>query len=334
MDRLRYIWIFLLFYSASCERDDTINNFPADVSFDVSDRLLEGRGITCIDFDDDGDPYIGSGTYLYHMDGSKLKDYNLGYSVLDLAVAPDQSVWIGTSGGGLCHFNEGQTEWYTTENAGLPRNIVMKVEAIPDGRIWFTSCAHMLGGLGVYDGKRFSFLTPENSPLNQNLITDIETDSNGAVYISTAGTVGMTNIYRIKDNSWKCLGTEEGTFYWTFNFSVSQGGVIFLVEDFSLSSTLRANRLFKYSDNDWGEVTLMDTQKLPYFCITGTDKRDYCWLTSSSEDELALNVYTGKKWISSPGGIITGGMVTVIKSDNDNNIWIGTYNDGIFILKQ
>jgi len=334
MNRLKYLFILLLFSAVSCERDDAVNHFPPEVKFDVSDRLLEGHPVTCIDFDDDGNPWIGSGTFIYHMEGSSLEDYNLGYSVLDLAVAPDQSVWVGTSGGGLCHFQGGQTTWYTMENAGLPRDYVMNVEAAPDGRIWFASCAHKLGGLGIYDGKKFTFLTPENSPLNQNIIDDIEINEDGIVYISTSGTVGMTNIYSIDDNDWKCLGSEEGTFYWVFNFTISPSGIIYLVEDFSLSSAMRTNKLYSYSDNEWENIILEEGQQIGFFGMTGTDRRDYCWVPSASQEGLVMMVYTGKKWEISPADFITGDIITVIEADNNNNIWIGTYTDGIFILNQ
>jgi len=334
MNRFIYLFVLLLFPAVSCEKEDAVNHFPAEVKFDISNRLLEGRGITCIDFDSEGNPWIGSGTYLYHMEGSSLNDYNLGYPVLDLAVAPDQSVWIGTNGGGLCHFRDGQTTWYTKENAGLPRDLVMNVEAAPDGRIWFASCAHKLGGLGIYDGKGFTFLTPENSPLNQNIIDDIEIDSDGIVYISTSGTVGKSNIYSIDGNKWKCLGSEEGTFYWVFNLSISPSGMIYLVEDFSLSSTMQTNKLHRYSRNEWENIPLEEGRQIGFFGITGSDRRNYCWVPSAGREGLFMMVYTGKKWEISPADFITGDIITAIEADNDNNMWIGTDTDGICMLNQ
>ena len=90
MNSTKYLCILLLIAVVSCESTDVVNHFPAEVKFDVSGHLLEGRGITCIDFDDEGNPLIGSGTFLYQIKGGSLKDYNLGYPVLDLAVAPDR----------------------------------------------------------------------------------------------------------------------------------------------------------------------------------------------------------------------------------------------------
>jgi len=328
------LFILSFLVTVSCQKDDLVNSFPPEVSFDISQRLLEGQPITCIDFDRDGNAYIGSGTMLFHSDGNDLKNYDIGSSIIDLAVAPDQTVWIGTKDSGLCHLTGEQLEYYTTENAGLPRDLVMNVEAAPDGKIWFASCAHLLGGLGIYDGRKFTFLTPENSPLNQNIIADIEIDDEGSVYIATAGTVGRTNIYRIRDNSWECLGNEEGTFYWVFSFTISPSGTIYLVEDFSLSSSFRTNRLLRLEDDEWENIDLGDDQQISFFSAIKADKRDYCWLTTSRGNGLVLYVYNGKSCVSSPQGLITGNIITAIETDNENNIWIGTYTDGIFILNQ
>lgn len=334
MNRLLCLFILCAFLIVSCEDDDYLNKYPAEISFDVTYRLLEGKPIRCIDFDEQGNAYIGSGKDLHYSNGSIQKTYTLDYDILDLAVAPDQTVWIGTKDGGLCHFTHRDFEWYNSENAGLPRDYVMNVEASPDGKVWFASCAHKLGGLGIYDGRKFTFLTPENSPLNQNLIVDIEIDNEGYVYIATGGKVGRTNIYRIKDNQWRCLGEEEGTFYWVMSFTIGPSGSIYLVEDFALASFLAENRLFRYYNDEWENITLEEGRQICFIGTVEADKRDYCWVTTIGQNGPVLCVYDGHSWKISPDGIIGGEFATVIESDHDNNIWIGTYNDGIYILEQ
>jgi len=47
---------------------------------------------------------------------------------------------------------------------------VNEVEVAPNGKVWFGSCAHNLGGLMCYDNGTFSLYTPENSMLNQHVI--------------------------------------------------------------------------------------------------------------------------------------------------------------------
>jgi ligand-binding sensor domain-containing protein len=335
MRKVSCFFILSLFLAVSCEKNDLINNFPATIKFNITSRLLKGKQIDCIDIDKKGNIFIGSGSELYYINGSELKNYSLDFQILDLAIAPDQTVWIGTGGKGLGHFTGKGFTWYTSTNAGLPRDYVRHVEIAPDGDIWFTSCAFRIGGLGVYDGEKFEFFTPENSPLNQNIIEDIEIDQDGRVYIATTGTVGKTNIYRISNKSWECLGDEKGTFYWVFSFTVGPSGIIYLVEDFSLSSSWPSpNKLYEFRDNKWKKIETDDITIIGFFGAIKADKRNYCWLAGNGEHSPLLHVYNGKSWINSPEEMFPEDYITTIEIDNDNNIWIGTSQNGIFILNQ
>jgi ligand-binding sensor domain-containing protein len=326
--------VLALYPGLSCEKAGMINNFPAEVSFDISGRMFEGQNIACIDVDHKGNVAVGSDKKLYYLNDGDHRSYNLDFEVLDLAIAPDESVWIGTRGGGLGHLSGNSFTWYTMENAGLPRDYVRNVLAAPDGKIWFSACAFRIGGLGVFDGKKFEFYTPENSPLNQNIIEDIEIGEDGGVFIATSGKVGRTNIYRISGNSWDCLGDEEGMFYWVFSFTLGPSGIIYLVEDFSLSSAMYPNRLFQFSDNEWNKIETEDMPRLNYFTTIKADRRNYCWIAGSEGESAFLHVFNGKSWINSPEDMLHDDFITTIEVDSDNNIWIGTYNNGVFILKQ
>ncbi|HOB85410.1 MAG TPA: two-component regulator propeller domain-containing protein [Bacteroidales bacterium] len=323
-----------LFLTGSCQKDDLVNNFDSDISFEVSNHLLNGKHINCIDIYSERYVAIGSAKDLYLLDGSDQDIYTLDYDIYSLAIASDKSVWIGTSGGGLGHLSGKKFTWYTNANAGLPRDYVRHVEIAPDGDVWFTSCAFRIGGLGIFDGEKFEFLTPENSPLNQNIVEDLEIDADGTVYIVTTGTVGRTNIYRITNGSWECLGNEEGTFYWIFSFTVSHSGLIYLVEDFSLSSTMAANKVYRSKDKGWERITPEDFPRISYFSSIIADKRDYCWLAGTEQESAYLQVFTGKQWIKSSGNLFPDDFITTLEVDGNNNIWVGTYNNGVFILNQ
>jgi ligand-binding sensor domain-containing protein len=332
---LKVIIFFILSFLMinSCEKDD----FSPVIHFDISGRLLEGKHIDCIDIDNKGNVYIASNKELYYTSTSNInhKNYNIEFPILDIAIAPDETLWIGTNGGGLGHLTSEGFTWYTKANAGLPRDYIRNVEVGSDGRIWFSSCAHDLGGLVVYDGKKFKLFTPDNSPMNQNVVHDIEIDRYGSVYIVSSGKVGRTNVYRISDNSWHCLGDEDGTFYWVFVFSVSPAGVIYLIEDFSLSSSsLNSNALFEYRDNTWQNVEADFISGISPFTSIKADKRNYCWLAGFRGNSPVLHVFNGEVWESSPEGILPDDFITTIETDNDNNIWVGTNSNGVFILNQ
>ncbi len=331
--RLSFV-VFSSLLLLSCEKD-SVEGLNSAVSFDITGRLLEGKKINAIATDNKGNIWVASDKNLYFTNASTHKNYNIDFPVLDLAIASDETLWIGTNGGGLAHFANGRVTWYTAANAGLPRDYIANVETGPDGKVWFSSCAFRIGGLGVFDGEKFEIFTPENSPLNQNIIGDIEIGNDGEVYIATTGTVSKTLIYRITNNSWDCLGDEEGMFYWVSSFSASPAGSIFLVEDFSLSSTfMNPAKLFKYSDDEWHIIDTDNVPEFRYFTKIKADKRNYCWVSSHRNGSLVLSVYDGASWISSPEDIFRDVYITTIETDNENNILVGTSENGVFILNQ
>jgi ligand-binding sensor domain-containing protein len=334
MFRYHFQLIIIILLVSSCTKDNYVNNFPANISFNISDRLLEGKHISSIATDNKGNIYIASEKELYFKNNSLQKVYTLDFPVMDLAIAPDETVWIGTNGGGLGHLSDDGFTWYTNANSGLPRDYVRNVEIGKDGKVWFSCCAFKIGGLGVFDGRKFEFLTPENSPLNQNVIDDVEIDYDGNIYIATSGTVGKSNIYRISGNTWECLGDEKGTFYWIWSFTISPSGIIYLIEDFSLSSTLNSNKLFDYKDNNWHQVETGDIPGTALFTPLKADKRNYCWLAGNGDHSPFLSVYNGEYWLNAPTDSFPDDYITVIEVDSENNILIGTWASGVFILNQ
>ena len=327
------LFIIFPFLIISCEKD-TGDNMNKDISFGITGRILEGKHINSIASDNKGNVWVASDRNLYFTKSSINKSYTIDFPVLDMAIAPDETVWIGTNGGGLAHFDDNRVTWYTEANAGLPRDYISNVEIGADGKVWFSSCAFRIGGLCVFDGEKFEIFTPENSPLNQNIIEDIEIGPEGEVYIATSGTVGKTNIYRITNNTWDCLGNEEGMFYWVNSFTTGPSGSIFLIEDFSLSSTfMNPANLFEYSDDEWHKIDSDNTQDFRFFTRIKADKRNYCWVSCHKNGSLVLYVYEGSAWISSPDDIFWDTYITTIETDNENNIWIGTA-DGVYILNQ
>jgi ligand-binding sensor domain-containing protein len=317
-------------------KEDILKDYTAAVRFEISSRLLEGKHIDCIEPDYKGNTWIASGKELYYFNGSEEKIYTLDFPILDISIAGDETLWIGTNGGGLGNLSKTGFIWYTKANSGIPRDYIGNVEAGLDGRVWFSSCAYDLGGLIVYDGKKFILSNPDNSILNQNVIDDIGIDHYGSLYIITTGKVGKTNIYRISDNSWVCLGNETGTFYWVSAFTVGPAGIIYLLEDFMLSSSsTNTNTLFEYRRNAWQEMKAgFMTSRITFFTAIKADKRNYCWAASIDSNSYVLHVYNGNSWEEAPAGLFLNDKITTIEADSDNRIWIGTAKNGVFILNQ
>lgn len=322
---------------ALVSKEDTLKNYSPIVRFDITGRLLEGKRIDCIEPNYKGNTWIASGQELFHYKNGTLENsYVLDFSINDISIAGDESLWIGAGVGGLGHLTKEGITWYTKANSGLPRDYITNVEVGLDGRVWFSSGAHDYGGLVVYDGKKFDQFTPDNSILNQHVINDIAIDHSGAIYVMTLSTVNKTNIYRISGDSWECLGVDNGTFYWATVFTVSPASMIYLLEDFMLSSSLAdTNKLHVYKNNKWNRLKPdFMASRLSFFTAFKADRRNYCWAVNIEGNSFVLHVYNGSTWEQPSPGLFNGDKITVIETDFDNNIWIGTSKNGVFILKQ
>ncbi|MGD8591648.1 MAG: two-component regulator propeller domain-containing protein [Gammaproteobacteria bacterium] len=115
-----------------------------------------------------------------------LMTYNPNY-VFTLIVAQDDSIWAGTWGGGVSHFDG--TKWtnYTTDD-GLSGNIVYSVAQDKRGHFWFGTN----GGLTYYDGASWYTFSKDDGLLDNNIYAIAITDKNeiwvgsksGVVYIA------------------------------------------------------------------------------------------------------------------------------------------------------
>lgn len=332
-----YFFTIPLLLLFSCNKDDEValNEFSKDINFNISEWVLKGENITCVDFDKDGNAWIASGSNLIFYDGLNTQSYSAGTVILDISVSPDGRVWLGTKEKGLARFYKGEFTFYTSENAGLPRDYVHEVEVAPNRKVWFSSSAHNLGGLMCYDNGTFSLYTPENSILNQHVIQNLKVDTDSRVYFASMGTVGSAAVFRIDNqNNWKQLGGES-SFYWISSLTINSKGEVFVAIDYSLSSYSGHENYLAFLDGkEWKRFeTGFQFSILPRMSI---DKRDYLWVygyETVEGDHRGYFVYDGQNWHRSAEGQIPEVFIKSVKVDERNNIWFCS-DEGIFILRQ
>ncbi|HEY5791576.1 MAG TPA: two-component regulator propeller domain-containing protein [Gammaproteobacteria bacterium] len=113
--------------------------------------------------------------------------YNPNY-IVSLAVDPDGSVWAGTWGGGLGHFDGSNWTNYTV-NEGLPANHVFMLRFDQAGELW-VGTSQGLARRGK-DGK-FTVLT-QNDGLFSNNVFSMDEASDGSLWIGSFG--GVTRLF-------------------------------------------------------------------------------------------------------------------------------------------
>lgn len=116
-----------------------------------------------------------------------LETYNPNY-VFDVEVAHDGSVWAGTWGGGVSHYDGKKWTNLNMQN-GLAGNIVFSIAEAKDGTLWFGTNR----GISRYDGKQFQNFSMEQGLL-ENGVYDMIVLDNGDVWAGSRN--GVTRLSR------------------------------------------------------------------------------------------------------------------------------------------
>lgn len=107
-----------------------------------------------------------------------METYNPNY-VFDLLVAQDDTVWAGTWGGGVSHF-DGETWTNYSVRDGLAGNVVYSVAQDAGGNMWFGTD----GGLSYFDGKTWRVFTQADGLLDNNIYA-IMPEADGQLWIGS-----------------------------------------------------------------------------------------------------------------------------------------------------
>lgn len=133
----------------------------------------------------------GLGTRTRHDLGMLSAEGTLTYNpnyVFAIHVAPDQSVWAGTWGGGVSRFDGTRWQNYTTRD-GLIGDIVYSIVQEPNGVLWFGTNK----GVSRYDGKNWHNYDQKNGLLENNVYA-LALVPNGDIWVGTRR--GVTRIGR------------------------------------------------------------------------------------------------------------------------------------------
>ena len=114
--------------------------------------------------------------------------YNPNY-IVSIVADPDGTVWVGTWGGGLAHFDGKQFRNYTTKD-GLPGNHVFMLHRARNGDMWVGTN----NGLGRRVGSKFVEHITTNDGLFSNTIFSMDTGSDGSLWVGSFG--GVTHLSR------------------------------------------------------------------------------------------------------------------------------------------
>jgi ligand-binding sensor domain-containing protein len=113
--------------------------------------------------------------------------YNPNY-IVSLVADRDGTVWAGTWGGGLAHFDGKQFRNYTVKD-GLPGNHVFMLHQSAKGDLWIGTN----NGLARRNGEKFEILTTADG-LFSNTVFSMDSAGDGSLWVGSFG--GVTHLAR------------------------------------------------------------------------------------------------------------------------------------------
>lgn len=134
----------------------------------------------------DNDPGQYSAHHARQKKEQGLKDVAVAYNpnyIISLVVDADGSVWAGTWGAGLSHFDGAKWHTFTTRD-GLPGNHIFALDRDESGTIWIGTSS----GLARYDGGGFTTFGSADGLFSETVFA-IDASANGSSWIGGFGGV-------------------------------------------------------------------------------------------------------------------------------------------------
>jgi ligand-binding sensor domain-containing protein len=290
-----------------------------------SRQILEGYHVTAIDFDGNGNAWLGTlNQGLIRFDGQRETIFTEITSLIwALKVDSKNQVYMATAEG-LIKFDG---EYFTRyDNNPLMKGNVMALDIDSKDRVWFAVGGFKSGGLGKLDGDVLSIYTPDNSPLPAHWVSAVKVGSHDEVWLSAQSSVGSLHLAKIVEEDWVLYDSGNLGFkpYNISNLDENSKGELIGGIDYSLSSTYDPGRppLFTFNEQEGRQIKSDRPFFLNYIFV---DRSDRIWCAGSSGYAL----YENENWFFDEETFREISIFSIAQA-SDGAIWLGT-GDGIYL---
>jgi len=302
--------------------------------YNTSNSGLPYNGITVLDFDSQGNVWIGTGKWyvlggggLAKFDGENWTVFNTVFNTANsplphndhfgLAVDPQGNVWSGTEGG-LAKFDGEKWTVYKTSNSGLPNNRVATPVFDDQGHLWAGTWE---GGLVKFDGVNWTVYTTANSGLPNNIPFATAFDKQGNLWIGTVG----GGLVKFDGMNWTVFNKANSLLPNNTIFSIcfDSRGNLWIATD--------GGGLAKFDGTNW-IVFNTSNSDLPtnrsWFVVV--DSHDNVWVGTY---DRGMAMFDGKEWTvyNTSNSGLPDNMINYIAIDTQGKIWIATQNGGLAV---
>lgn len=265
-----------------------------------------------VDQTPDGVLWIGTSEGLARLEGREFTFHEEMYGqsmsdIRDLNISDDGSLWIGSSEG-LYHILDGKINRYD-RNYGINDLSIQSISITDIGTVWVGTES----GASYFDGNKFTNYTSEQG-LSALIVYDTLVDREGNVWLGTLG--GGLNYF-------------SGEVF--HNYNVDSGLTNNVVNAFAED----------HQGNIWigmygGGVSKFDGEFFTHLDESDglVDNKIYTLFEDSSQrlwigTREGLNVYENGRVRKITEEIFPFNVVRKIAEDNEGNLWIATYNNGV-----
>lgn len=299
------------------------------VTGNLSSIVMQGDSILWMGSSD-------KGLLRYSIQRNKTEHYTTENSslcsntVLNLKLFENESLFIGTDGGGFSTLNVRNMKWKTNNsfNSGISNNKIHALEIDRQGNIWL---GHYVGGISILTDKVSNFqsiIHPSDSTILQfPLVSDVIKDRNGYLWIANDenGLIKVKNNSLIKTYTNELKGNYEFGFDATLSLLEDSKGIIWVGNYKGGVSYFKDDEIYNLKHNP------KDKTSIPHNDIRAIveDLNGEIWLATHGEGICKLNGSKDgvDKYISDDyesGIFLQSKWCWDMEIDSKNILWIGT----------
>jgi|GEM_PF-2009148 len=291
-------------------------------------QILEGYYITAIDFDANGNAWLGTlDQGLIKYDGeNQIVFSEISGMIRAIKVDSKNQVYIGAEG--LIRYDGEKFTHFDSSDGPIPDGYVNAIAIDSQDRVWFSIGSFKNGGLGKLNKEVLTFYDPKNSPLPAHWVSGVVVNQQDEVWIASQTSVNDTYLSKLNaQGSWKIFLPEQIGFtpYSMTNLQIITSGEVFGGIDYSLSSTYSPSRpsLFTFDETKSKEITAEKPFNTNFILA---DRSDRIWCAGWT----GYGVYKNGRWSWGEESFKETGVFTIAEAPN-GDIWLGTGN-GVHVL--